>query len=233
MTPLAHTANPATADVVPEGSDRASRFLRRVGGAALIGSPLLMFAGMMTAPPQNSDAAADYIVALARDSFLTELSAMLLHYGLIAGALGAFAVPGLIRGRKGRWPTVFGVLAAALGMLNVSGAVRDDWWRMITGQQLPLGDAVRISDAVDASAFMPLWKGTEIFAFLGLLALCAGLARAGVVGWWLTAVFLAAFVGMMFIPVDMTYVIGSVFALLFLPLGVAGVRVFQRERAAV
>ncbi|MDP4505958.1 hypothetical protein [Nonomuraea turcica] len=166
------------------------------------------------------------------DSFLTELSAILLHYGLIAGALGALAVPGLVRGRKGRWLTVFGVLATALGLLNVSGAVRDDWWRMVTGQQLPLDAAVRISDTVDGSAFMPLWSGTEIFAFLGLLALSAGLARAEVVGWWLTAIYLAAFVGMMFIPVSMTYVVGTVFALLFLPLGVAGVRIFQRARAA-
>ncbi|MGP3916864.1 hypothetical protein [Nonomuraea sp. 10N515B] len=77
------------------------------------------------------------------------------------------------------------MLATALGLLNVSGAVRDDWWRMVTGQQLPLDAAVRISDTVDGSAFMPLWSGTEIFAFLGLLALSAGLGRAGVVGWWL------------------------------------------------
>ncbi|MBT2227745.1 hypothetical protein [Nonomuraea sp. NEAU-A123] len=231
MTPLAHTAT-AASDVLPEGADRASRFLRRAGGTALISSPLLMFAGMMACPPQDSNSTIDYVTSLARDSFLTELSAILLHYGLIVGALGALAVPGLVRGRKGRWPTAFGVLATALGLLNVSGAVRDDWWRMVTGQQLPMDVAVRISDTVDGSAFMPLWSGTEIFAFLGLLALCAGLARAGVVGWWLTAVYLGAFVAMMFIPADLTYVIGSAFAALYLPLGVAGVRVFQRERAA-
>ncbi|WP_188188983.1 hypothetical protein [Nonomuraea sp. SYSU D8015] len=228
MTPLTHTAA-TPADARP---DRASRFLRRAGAAALIASPLLMLAGMITAPPQDSASAADYVTSLARDPFLTELSAILLHYGLIAGALGALAVPGLVRGRKGRWPTLLGALAAAVGLLNVSGAVRDDWWRMVIGRQLPLGDAVRISDTVDGSAFMPLWSGTEILAFLGLLGLSAGLARAGVVGWWLPAIYLAAFVGMMFIPIDLTYVAGIVFALLFLPLGVAGARVFQRERAA-
>ncbi|WP_433509231.1 hypothetical protein ACQP2T_35350 [Nonomuraea sp. CA-143628] len=231
MNSPAHTTTAAT-DVLPEGSDRAGRFLRRAAGTALIGSPLLVFAGMMTCPPQDSYSTVDYVTSLARDSFLTELSAMLLHYGLIVGALGAFAVPGLIRGRKGRWPTLFGVLATALGLLNVSGAVRDDWWRMVIGQQLPIGDAARISDTVDASAFLPLWSGTEIFAFLGLLALCAGLARAGIVGWWLTAVYLGAFAGMMVIPADLTYVIGSAFTLLYLPLAVAGVRVFQRERGA-
>ncbi|MBB3733059.1 hypothetical protein [Nonomuraea dietziae] len=232
MTTPAHTATATTAGL-PEPADRAGRLLRRAGGAALIAGPLLMFAGMMTCPPQDSDSTVDYVTSLARDSFLTELSAILLHYGLIAGALGAMVVPGLIRGRKGRWPTLFGALAAAVGLLNVSGAVRDDWWRMVVGRQLPIDVAVRISDTVDGSAFMPLWSGTEMFAFLGLLALCAGLARAGVVGWWLTAVYLGAFVAMMFIPIHLTHVVGGAFSLLFLPLAVAGVRTFQRERAAV
>ncbi|MEV4573165.1 hypothetical protein AB0K16_07875 [Nonomuraea jabiensis] len=228
MTPLTHPATTAAPDVLP---DRAGGFLRRAGGAALIGSPLLIFGGMMTCPPQDSNSTADYITSLARDSFLTELSAMLLHYGLIVGALGALAVPGLIRGRRGRWPTVFGALATALGLLNVSGAVRDDWWRMVIGQQFPIDVAARVSDTVDGSALMPLWSGTEMFAFLGLLALCAGLARAGVVGWWLTAAYLCAFVGMMFIPVNLTYVVGAAFTAVFLPLGVAGVRLFQRMAA--
>ncbi|MGW4471264.1 hypothetical protein ACWENQ_16475 [Nonomuraea sp. NPDC004354] len=231
MTPLAHSAT-AAGPALAEPADRAGRFLRRAGGAALIACPLLMLAGMMTCPPQDSDSTMDYITSLARDAFLTELSAILLHYGLITGALGAMVVPGLVRGRKGRWLTLFGALAAALGLLNVSGAVRDDWWRMVLGRQLPLDVAVRISDTVDGSAFMPLWSGTEMFAFLGLLAVCAGLARAGVVGWWLTAVYLGAFVAMMFIPIDLTYVVGGAFSLLFLPLAVAGVRTLQRVRAA-
>ncbi|MFD1935460.1 hypothetical protein ACFSKW_28700 [Nonomuraea mangrovi] len=231
MTAPAHTATAIT-DVVPETADQAGRFLRRVGGCALIAGPLLMFAGMMTCPPQSSDSTVDYVTSLARDSVLTELSAILLHYGLIVGALGAMVVPGLIRGRKGRWLTMFGALAAALGLLNVSGAVRDDWWRMVIGQQLPMDIAGRISDTVDGSAFMPLWSGTEMFAFVGLLALSAGLARAGVAGWWQTAVYLGAFVAMMFIPIHLTYVVGGVFSMLFLPLAVAGVRTFQRERAA-
>ncbi|MEU4722373.1 hypothetical protein AB0G06_22380 [Nonomuraea dietziae] len=231
MTTPAHPATATTA-ALPQPADRAGRFLRRAGGAALIAGPLLMFAGMMTCPPQDSDSTVDYVTSLASDSFLTELSAILLHYGLIAGALGAMVVPGLIRGRKGRWPTLFGALATAVGLLNVSGAVRDDWWRMVIGRQLPIDVAVRVSDTVDGSAFMPLWSDTEMFAFLGLLALCAGLARAGVVGWWLTAVYLGAFVAMMFIPIHLTYVVGGAFSLLFLPLAVAGVRTFQRERAA-
>ncbi|MBB2909109.1 hypothetical protein FHS43_000355 [Streptosporangium becharense] len=232
MTPLTHTPSAAPA-ADSEHADRASRFLRRAGGAALIAAPVLVLGGMLACPPQDSDSTADYITSLARDTFLTELSAMLLHYGLIAGGLGALTVPGLIRGRKGRGLAVFGALATAVSVLNVSGAVRDDWWRMIIGQQLPRETAVRISDAVDASSFIPLWSGTEPLAFLGLLALCVALARAGVVGWWLTAVYVGAFVAMMFIPIHLTYVVGVAFTMLFLPLGVAGVRIFQRDRVAV
>ncbi|MEU1880070.1 hypothetical protein ABZ470_22390 [Streptosporangium sp. NPDC020072] len=226
MTPL--TPSPETEARVAEPT---ARFLRPAGGVALVAGPVLVFAGMMTCPPQSSDSTADYVTALARDFFLTELSAILLHYGLLVGALGALAVPGLVRGRRGRLLTVAGALAAAVSMLNVSGAVRDDWWRMILGRQLEMDAAVRLSDAVDKAAFMPLWSGTEIFAFLGLLALSVGLARAGVAGWWLTVVYVAAFVGMMFIPIHLTYVAGTVFTLMFLPLAVAGVRVLRRERA--
>ncbi|MEV6985277.1 hypothetical protein AB0M95_28995 [Sphaerisporangium sp. NPDC051017] len=232
MTPLTHSAT-ATAEPLTEETDRTGRFLRRAGGAALISGPVLIFGGMMACPPQASDSTVDYITSLARDGFLTQLSAMLLHYGLILGALGALAVPGLVRGRKGRWPALLGALATAIGLLNVSGAVRDDWWRMVIGQQFPIDVAARVSDTVDASAFMPLWSGTTLLAFLGLLSLSVALARAGVAGWWLTAVYLAAFVGMMVIPVSLTYVVGTAFALMYLPLAVAGVRTFQRERATV
>ncbi|MFC4056774.1 hypothetical protein ACFOWE_00560 [Planomonospora corallina] len=231
MTPLAPAA-PAAPAPETDPADRTGRFLRRAAGVALIAAPVLLLAGMLTCPPQDSGSAADYITSLARDSFLTELSAILLHYGLIAGGLGVLAVPGLVRGRRGRGLVLFGAPAAALGMLNVSGAVRDDWWRMVLGQRLPLDSATRISDAVDAAAFMPLWSGTELLAFLGLLALSAGLARAGVVGWWLTAVYAGAFAAMSFIPIHLTYAVGLAFTLLFLPLGVAGVRVLQRDRAA-
>ncbi|GII89121.1 hypothetical protein Ssi03_71110 [Sphaerisporangium siamense] len=232
MTSLTHSTTTTTGPRADQ-ANLTGGFLRRAAGGALIAGPLLILGGMMTCPPQASDSAVDYITSLARDSFLTELSAMLLHYGLIACALGALAVPGLVRGRKGRWPTLFGALATALGLLNVSGAVRDDWWRMVTGRQLPIDVAARISDTVDASAFMPLWSGTEILAFLGLLSLSVGLARAGVAGWWPAAVFLGAFASMMFIPVSMTYVVGGAFALMYVPLVVAGLRTFQREHATV
>jgi hypothetical protein len=208
----------------------APTVLRRLGGGALLGGPALFLAGMLTCPPQASDATTDYVTSLARDSTLTEVSAILLHYGTMLSALGLLAVPGLVRSRRGRLVTLIGTLLAVPSLLNVSGAVRDDWWRMIIGQTLPIDQAAQISDAVDAASFMPLWSGTAMLIQLGVLLLCIGLARAGVIGWWATAVYLATFAAVMFIPVQQTLIMGVVFSALLLPLVVAGVRVVQRER---
>lgn len=211
----------------------ANRTLRRLGAAALLAGPALFLAGMLTCPPQASESTADYVTSLARDSTLTQVSAILLHYGTMLSALGLMAAPGLIRGKRGRIVTLLGSLIAAVSLLNISGAVKDDWWRMEIGQRLPLDVAVRISDAVDGATLMPLWRGTGMFVQLGLLLLCIGLARAGVVGWWMTAAFVATFAAVMFIPVQLTLVMGAVFPLLLLPLVMAGFRILQRERVAI
>jgi hypothetical protein len=225
----------ATAAAAPtdDATPTARPVLRRLGAAALIGGPVLFLAGMLTCPPQASDSTADYVTSLARDSDLTQLSAILLHYGTLIGALGLLAVPGIVRGTRGRLITLVGALLAAISLLNVSGAVKDDWWRLEIGRALPLDVAVRISDAVDGASLMPLWRGTSMFVQLGLLLVCVGLARAGVVGWWMTGAYVATFAAVMFIPVNLTLVMGAVFSLLLLPLVVAGVRIVQRERASV
>lgn len=227
MTNGTISADPTTVSTDAPGR----RALRRLGAGALIGGPALFLAGMLTCPPQASDSTADYVISLARDSGQTQLSAILLHYGTMISALGLLAVPGLVRGARGRVVTLIGSLLATLGLLNISGAVKDDWWRMEIGQRLPSDVAVRISDAVDTASLMPLWRGTAMFIQLGLLLVCVGLARAGVVGWWMTVAFVATFGAVMFIPVHLTLVMGAVFSLLLLPLVVAGVRLVARERA--
>jgi hypothetical protein len=82
---------------------------------------------------------------------------------------------------RGRILTLVGTLAAVLTMLNISGAVKDDRWRMVIGQTLPMDVAVRISDTVDASALLAPWRDVAMAGYLGLLYI--GLARAGVLGW--------------------------------------------------
>jgi hypothetical protein len=92
--------------------------------------------------------------------------------------VGLLVVPLLVRDVRGRVLTLIGTLAAVLTMLNISGAVKDDWWRMEIRQTVP-EVAVRISDAVDASALLAPWRDVSMIGFLGLVLVYVGLARAG------------------------------------------------------
>lgn len=204
------------------------RSLYRLAGGALIAGPALYLAGMLTCPPQDGPDTADYLGSLARDTTLTETSAILLHYANLLTGVGLLVVPLLVRGAKGRILTLLGTLGAVLTMLNISGAVKDDWWRMVIGRTVPMDVAVRISDTVDASSLLSLWRGTSMIGFVGLLLVYVGLARSGVLGWWAPALYLAAFVGMMTVPVSLTVVYGLVFTSLFAPLAVVGVRAIRR-----
>ncbi|GAA0810301.1 hypothetical protein [Spirilliplanes yamanashiensis] len=220
---------PTTTDAA-DPTRRTARTLTVLAGGALVAGPLLYLGGMLTAPQQASDGTADYVASLARDTTLTEVSGILLHYANLLTGAGLFVLPLLVRGVRGRLLTLAGTLLAALTMLNISGSVKDDWWRMVIGQQLPLDVAVRISDTVDASTLLGLWRGTDALGFLGLLLLYLGLARAGVLGWWAPAVYVLAAVAMVAVPFSWGVVAGLPFALLFAPLAVAGVRAVRRGR---
>ena len=97
------TASPVVSDATPIerpiAADRPGALLRVAGGAALVAGPILFSLGMLTCPPQASMADADYIGSLARDTTLTQVSALLLHYANLAIGLGLLATPALVRGR--------------------------------------------------------------------------------------------------------------------------------------
>lgn len=217
----------AATPAVPAGHP-TRHVLHRIGGGLLIAGPVLTFAGMLTAPEQAADTTAAYIESLARNTTLTQVSALLLHYSNMAMGVGLIVAPLLVRGARGRVLSLIGMITATLTMLNISGAVKDDWWRMVIGRTVPLDVAVRISDTVDASALLTPWRGTAMIGFLGLVLLYIGLARAGVLGWWAPAVYVVALVGMFTVPVSLTVVYGLVFTALFAPLAVVGVRAIRR-----
>ncbi len=215
-------------EAVPTATDTNRTVMYRLAGGALIAGPLLTFAGMLTSPQQDGPGTADYVVSLARDTTLTQVSGLFLHYSNLLTGVGLLVAPLLVRGVHGRVLTLLGTLAAVLTMLNVSGAVKDDWWRMVLGNELPIDVAVRISDAVDASSLLWPWRDVVMVGYLGLLLLYIGLARAGVLGWWAPAVYVLALVGMFTVPVSLTVVYGLVFTGLFAPLTVVGIRAFRR-----
>ncbi len=222
-TPAATTA---TADAAASAATR--RLLVRLGGAALVAGPALFLGGALTSPRQDSETAAGYVAALARDPLLTEVSALLFHYGNLLTGVGAVLLPLLVRGRRGRGITLAGALLMVLGFLNTSGAVLSDWWIMEVGRRLPMEQAVAISEAATGASLLQLWSGAQDIALLGVVVGLAGLARAGVVSWWWVPAPLVCFAAAFAIPLSLPLVVSAVIGLAFAPLAVVGLRALRR-----
>ena len=225
--------SPAPATNGPAAPAGAAKAMRIAAGIALVAGPALFALGMLTCPPQASMADADYIGSLARDATRTQVSALFLHYANVALGLGLLAAPSLVRGTRGRIPAVLGALLGALGFVNVSGEILSDWWNLSAGRQLPMEQAVAVFQGMKSASLMPFWDATEMFALLGPLLLLIGLARAGVVRYWLAAVLVAGVVALMSVPVSMFTLQAGLVLVGFSPFAVIGLRLLQRARAGV
>jgi hypothetical protein len=231
-TTAAHPTTTATTahdlDLARADDHRWVSRLRALGGAALIAAPLLITAGAATSPPQESGAPADYIASLAADPVLTSVSASLFHYGWVLFAFGAIAAIGLVRGRRGRALTTVGAVVGAFGSIQLSGLLLSDWYLAGLGNTVSMDDAVAVFTGIQDPAFS-LWMLTaKAGAVLFLPVLFMGLARAGVLSWWIAPLPLFSMVAF--------GVIGGPFgiaiaAALYAPSYVAGARLVARSRA--
>ncbi len=207
-----------------------SRPMRWAAGLALLAAPLLWSAGMLTSPEQVSMADVDYVSSLARDITQTEVSALFLHYGNLLIGLGILAAPTLVRGRKGGRLVVVGSLLAALGFTNVSGMILSDWWNAAIGTLLPIDQAAGVFAVFKASDLLWIWNGTEVLSLVGPLVLLAGLARAGVLGWYTLALMVGGVAGLIFIPVALPWLTSLAVLVGFSPFALVGLRLVQRLR---
>jgi hypothetical protein len=222
--------NPVPTTATERPARSAGSTMMTLAGGALIAGSLLWAAGLATSPPQDSMASADYIASLARDEGRTALSALLLHYGNIALGLGWLAAPALVRGLRGRIPSIVGALMAALGLVSVAGNVLFDFWTGQIGRDLPAGTAVALFESVNGSTGMAIVGTLTLLGLLGPFVVYAGLARAGVTSWWLFAPAVAAFVASAAIPFSPLAHAG--FALVgAVPVVVVGLRMIGRRRA--
>ncbi|MGY1639502.1 hypothetical protein ACI782_00005 [Geodermatophilus sp. SYSU D00703] len=214
----------------PDATRSAGSLLLPIAGGALIAGSLLYVTGMATSPPQDSMADADYIAALARDEGRTTLSAMLLHYGNTALALAWLAAPALVRGRRGRVPTIVGALMSAIGLVTVAGFVLYDYWTGAIGRELDPATALALYESVGSNAAVGVVGMLTLFGLVGPLVVYLGLARAGVTGWWLlgpAVVSIAASMAVAFSPLPHAgfALVGAV------PTVVVGLRMIARRRA--
>jgi hypothetical protein len=224
---------PVPAAPAGEVASPAPRVLTRIAGAALPAGAVLFAAGILTSPIASGDDRASYLESLGRDPVLTELSAVLLHYGNLLLGVGAVALPLLVRGRRGWLPTLIGALLSALALLSTSGALFSDWMYMELARTVPMDQAVTVSENVLSAPLLQLSFGLDPLLLLGLPLVVFGLCRAGVLGWWTLGSVVAGTVLLPFSPASGNLVPAAAFVLIQLPLAVAGIRLIARARLAV
>jgi len=226
MTTTLHSQDYTTART----SDGTGRTLTVLGGLSMIAAPLLFVAGAATSPPQEDGSAASYIDSLGDDPFMTALSANLFHYSWVLFAFAALAAIGLVRGTRGRTLTIVGGLAAAFGSIQFTGLLYSDWVLEALDNQLTMSQAVDIFEHVNGAASISVWLLTaKLFGLLGFPLLFAGLARAGVISWWLVPLSL--------LPMIAFGVLGGAVGIVlaiacYAPNFVVGARLVQRGRLA-
>lgn len=222
------------------------RPVQLIAGAALLVTPLLIVGGILTSPPQESRSTADYIESLARDPWLSSVSATLLHHGWVAMAFGLVVAMGLVRGRRGRVLTLIGGVLGGFSAVQMSGLLLNDYFLVALGTHLSSADAVGVADAmmVQGDLLSALWWQTGKGAILLPVFLYAGLARAGVISWWVVPLSLfpmvAPYVVMGLVGGSAGQLIGASFLglvaggvvglICYLPTVLVGVRLINRSR---
>ncbi|MEW1954552.1 hypothetical protein [Terrabacter sp. NPDC080008] len=215
-----------------ESRRRTTHPMRIAAGAALVAGPVLWALGLVTSPPQDSMADADYIASLTRDTTMTQVSALFLHYGNLVIALGILAAPSLVRGARGRVVTVVGALLAALGFANMSGMVLSDWWNASAGTLLSSDQAVAVFQGFKQGSLLGFWDGTEPLNLLGPVLVLVGLARAGVLGWWSLLLLVGGVAGLMVFGATTPLVAAATVLVGFSPFALIGRRLLQRRHLA-
>jgi hypothetical protein len=219
----------ATAGTTPTTTAHpGGRVTTLLGGAALLLAPVLMAGGAWTSPPQDTARPQDYVESLARDPGLTALSAALFHYSWVLFAFGALAAMTLVRGNRGRRLTVVGGLAAAFGSVQLSGLLLSDWFLGGMGRHISLDQAVTVFEEANADPHFAVWMvSAKVGALLGYPVLYAGLARAGVITWWLVPLSLLSIAAFWLVPGAAGIAVGLA---CYAPAFVTGARLVQRGR---
>ena len=155
---------------------------------------------------------------------------MLLHYGNLALALAWLAAPALVRGRRGSTTTIIGALFSAIGLVTVTGMVQFDYWTGAIGSELDQATALTLFETVNGSVGVAVAGTLTLLGLLGPVIGYSGLARAGVISWWLVAPCVAALVVSMATP--FSPVLFGAYALVgAVPAFAVGLRMIQRSRA--
>ncbi|PZQ89481.1 MAG: hypothetical protein DI534_06590 [Leifsonia xyli] len=201
--------------------------LERLAGVTFIAAPLLHVAGMATSPVQTEPGEAGYIASLAADPALSIASASFLHYGWVLFAIAAVAGRGLLRGKRGSvWLPIAAVMLL-IGAIQMSGLLLSDWFLISAGNVLPMDQAVLMDETAKSGAMVALWQFSGLIGgLIGLMVYSLGLARAGVVPWWIAPFGGLAWFVTMAVTGPLAVVLVAIF---FAPFYIAGFRLITKR----
>ena len=202
---------------------------RTVAGLCLLASPVLHLVSYFLWPAHSEGSTATQLAAAAAHPGQMALASLVETLGWVL-LLPALAVLwGEVRGRGavlvgiGVWGGVLGVLGFAVsGVLNL---VTIDLGRTSGGAAA--FDAVRHDGRMVASVVLPILLG-----LLALVVLLAGLARAGLGGWWMpVAGFVAVAADQVLSESENALLLSAAFLPMAMPLALIGVRLLSARTA--
>jgi hypothetical protein len=200
-------------------------FRQSFTGAALIAAGVLIAAGELTTPPGSTGTTETQVAAFVGHPELTQVSALLFHFGYLLVLPGIVGLLGLTRLRATKLANL-GAFLAFLGFASLAGNGVVDLFTLGAGQQLETNDAVRYLDAtgslVGAAPFIiPAFLGS----FVGLALLMVALGRAGELSWLWVAITIVGLALIVAAPLHVVTVLG--FLAMTVGLVAAGARLLR------
>jgi MFS family permease len=188
---------------------RVTRFRRRVMAVTIGVGAALTFAGFATTNWEGTTEKADYLNSLTEAPVQSQIAAVLLHFGYMGFlplllALGAFA-----RRRAVKLGHV-GLGLGLVGALSLPGLLVTDFYDLAIGANLPIDQAVKVSDAAQGYGWaIALGGPTVLGVFVGMLLLLIAGWRSGFLGWYPAVALIAGIVVTGIAPQLVFAVVGS------------------------
>lgn len=202
-----------------------STFRRRVCALALIAAAALIVAGELTTPSGSTGSTEGQLSAFVDHPGLTQVSAVLFHFGYLLVLPGIVGLLQLTRLRATRLANV-GAGLAFVGFVSLAGNMLVDVFTLGAGQELGIEKGADYLDATGTlPGSLPFIIPAFLGSFLGLALLFIAIGRAGELAWAWVAVTLVGLVLVFAAPVHLVTVLG--FVAMSAGLAAAGARLLR------
>ena len=179
--------------------DTFGAFRRRFGSLCCYAAPVVLGAGVVSAPAGS----------FAAHPMQTQVSALLLHYGWLLFVPAVLTVAA----RGGRF-TRIATGVTVLALLNFSALMVGDAADLAARQVLDDATADRVGEAFGGPMLTFGWVlPGMVFSLLGLMAVAVGAAVDRLTRWWVAALMVAGVAAFLVVPVGVAGLAGPVLLL--------------------